>query len=124
MGVRVAITHEFMHPLFRWSKSKLGANAILAVSMAICRAGAAAKKEPLYKVCTMDLMMSFIHACLFFQYIAGLAGNPTDKFVMPVPAMNVINGGSHAGNKLAMQVRRGRQPTHHPSLISSTIRSS
>jgi enolase len=68
-----------------WSKSKLGANSVLAVSMAICRAGAAAKKMPLY------------------QYIARLAGKPTDKFVMPVPAFNVINGGSHAGNKLACQ---------------------
>eukprot|EP00386_Alphamonas_edax_P006868 GDKI01022219.1.p2 GENE.GDKI01022219.1~~GDKI01022219.1.p2 ORF type:complete len:351 (+),score=160.02 GDKI01022219.1:463-1515(+) len=68
-----------------WCKSKLGANAILAVSMAVCRAGAAAKKMPLYK------------------YVAHLAGKPTDKFVLPVPAFNVINGGSHAGNKLAMQ---------------------
>merc|ERR1740125_14707 len=68
-----------------WSKSKLGANAILAVSMAACKAGAAAKRLPLYK------------------HIAELAGNPTDKMYPPVPAFNVINGGSHAGNKLAMQ---------------------
>jgi enolase len=68
-----------------WSKSKLGANAILAVSMAVCRAGAAASKMPLYK------------------YIARLAGKPTDNFVMPVPSLNVINGGSHAGNRLACQ---------------------
>merc|ERR1712060_435178 len=68
-----------------WSKSNLGANAILAVSMAACKAGAASKNMPLYK------------------HIAELAGNPTDKFYMPVPAFNVINGGSHAGNKLAMQ---------------------
>jgi len=68
-----------------WSKSKLGANAILAVSMAACRAGAAASGMPLY------------------QYIAKLANKPTDKFVMPVPSFNVINGGSHAGNRLACQ---------------------
>merc|ERR1719157_99585 len=68
-----------------WCKAKLGANAILAVSMAVCRAGAAASKMPLYK------------------YIARLAGKPTDKFVMPVPSFNVINGGSHAGNRLACQ---------------------
>jgi len=68
-----------------WSKSKLGANAILAVSMAVCRAGAAASEMPLY------------------QYIAKLSGKPTDKFVMPVPSFNVINGGSHAGNRLACQ---------------------
>ena len=68
-----------------WSKSKLGANAILGVSMAVCKAGASAKGMPLYK------------------HIAELAGNPTDKMHMPVPAFNIINGGSHAGNKLAMQ---------------------
>eukprot|EP00931_Biecheleriopsis_adriatica_P074422 TRINITY_DN4847_c0_g1_i1.p1 TRINITY_DN4847_c0_g1~~TRINITY_DN4847_c0_g1_i1.p1 ORF type:complete len:924 (-),score=235.81 TRINITY_DN4847_c0_g1_i1:153-2924(-) len=68
-----------------WSKSKLGANAILAVSMAVCRAGAAHNQMPLYK------------------HIAQLAGKPTDKFVMPVPSFNVINGGSHAGNRLACQ---------------------
>merc|ERR1719330_847200 len=68
-----------------WSKSTLGANAILAVSMAVCRAGAASMQMPLY------------------QYIANLAGRPTDKYMMPVPSFNVINGGSHAGNRLACQ---------------------
>ena len=34
---------------------------------------------------------------------AKIAGKPTDKFVMPVPSFNVINGGSHAGNRLACQ---------------------
>ncbi|EFA77097.1 phosphopyruvate hydratase [Heterostelium album PN500] len=67
------------------NKAKLGANAILAVSMAVCRAGAAAKKVPLYK------------------YIAQLAGRSDTEFIVPVPAFNVINGGSHAGNRLAMQ---------------------
>merc|ERR1712014_516158 len=38
-----------------------------------------------------------------YKHIAELAGNPTDKIYMPVPAFNVINGSSHAGNKLAMQ---------------------
>uniref|UniRef100_A0A646QF10 Enolase n=1 Tax=Hemiscolopendra marginata TaxID=943146 RepID=A0A646QF10_9MYRI len=65
------------------NKSKFGANAILGVSLAVCKAGAAHKGIPLYK------------------YIAELAGN--EKIVLPVPAFNVINGGSHAGNKLAMQ---------------------
>ncbi|KAK6943972.1 Enolase, C-terminal TIM barrel domain [Dillenia turbinata] len=66
-----------------WCKQKLGANAILAVSLAVCKAGASIKKIPLY------------------EHIANLAGNST--LVLPVPAFNVINGGSHAGNKLAMQ---------------------
>merc|ERR1712100_61071 len=68
-----------------WSKGVLGANAVLAVSMAVCRAGAASMQMPLY------------------EYIANLAGRPTDKYVMPVPSFNVINGGSHAGNRLACQ---------------------
>merc|ERR1719198_1621687 len=38
-----------------------------------------------------------------YEYIANIAGKPTDKFVMPVPSFNVINGGSHAGNRLACQ---------------------
>jgi len=65
------------------NKNSLGANAILGVSMAVCKAGAAAKRVPLYR------------------HIADLAG--VKDVVMPVPALNVINGGSHAGNKLAMQ---------------------
>lgn len=66
-----------------WSKSKLGANAILAVSLAVCKAGAAARATPLY------------------SHFATLAGNK--EIVLPVPAFNVINGGSHAGNALAFQ---------------------
>uniref|UniRef100_A0A670JVQ5 Alpha-enolase n=1 Tax=Podarcis muralis TaxID=64176 RepID=A0A670JVQ5_PODMU len=65
------------------NKSKFGANAILGVSLAVCKAGAAEKGIPLYR------------------HIADLAGNK--DLILPVPAFNVINGGSHAGNKLAMQ---------------------
>jgi len=68
---------------YGWSKSKLGANAILGVSLAVSRAGAAAKGKALY------------------QHIAELSGN--NDLVMPVPSFNVINGGSHAGNALAFQ---------------------
>lgn len=64
-------------------KRRMGANAILGVSMAVTRAGAAKKGIPLYK------------------HINNLAGNPT--LMLPVPSFNVINGGSHAGNGLAMQ---------------------
>ena len=55
--------------------------------MANCRAAAAAKNLPLY------------------SYIRTLSHPDikTDKFILPVPAFNVINGGSHAGNKLAFQ---------------------
>lgn len=67
------------------NKANLGANAILGVSMAVCRAGANAKNIPLY------------------QHIAEIAGKKTTEYVMPVPSFNVINGGKHAGNGLAMQ---------------------
>jgi enolase len=65
------------------NKGIFGANAILGVSLAVSKAGAAAKNVPLY------------------QHYADLAGN-TD-LVLPVPSFNVINGGSHAGNRLAFQ---------------------
>lgn len=66
------------------NKSKLGANAILGVSLAVAKAGAGEKGVPLY------------------VHFADLAGSKK-PFVLPVPSFNVINGGSHAGNKLAMQ---------------------
>ena len=62
------------------NKSKLGANAILGVSMAVARAGAVSLNQPLYK------------------YIGGLSSK-----VMPVPLMNIINGGAHANNLLDIQ---------------------
>jgi len=68
-----------------WCKEKIGANAILAVSLATARAGAVSRSVPLY------------------QHLAELAGKPTNKFIMPVPSLNIINGGAHAGNSLEMQ---------------------
>lgn len=68
-----------------WCKKKLGANAILGVSLAYARASAAQQKIPLY------------------QYLAAVSNNRTDKYIMPVPSFNVINGGKHAENKLAFQ---------------------
>ncbi|SNY53203.1 enolase [Arsukibacterium tuosuense] len=66
------------------TKSKLGANAILAVSLAVARAAAADKKIPLY------------------QHIAELNGTP-GQYSMPVPMMNIINGGEHADNNVDIQ---------------------
>ena len=68
-----------------WCKQKVGANAILAVSLAVARAGAHTRGVPLY------------------QHLAELAGKPTSKFIMPVPSLNIINGGAHAGNGLEFQ---------------------
>ncbi len=62
------------------NKGKLGANAILAVSMAVCRAAAQSARVPLYR------------------YLGGLQAR-----ILPVPMMNVLNGGVHADNTVDFQ---------------------
>ena len=66
------------------NKTNLGANAILGVSLAVAKAGAAQKGVPLY------------------AHVSDLAATPK-PYVLPVPFMNVLNGGSHAGGRLAFQ---------------------
>ena len=66
------------------SKANLGANAILAVSLATAKAVAIEKGSPLY------------------QYIAEVNGTP-GQYSMPVPMMNIINGGEHADNNVDIQ---------------------
>ncbi|MFA4988545.1 MAG: phosphopyruvate hydratase [Candidatus Omnitrophota bacterium] len=61
-------------------KSNLGANAMLGVSMAVARAAALSKKQPLYK------------------FLGG-----AKAFLLPVPLMNILNGGMHADNNLDIQ---------------------
>jgi len=62
------------------NKGKLGANAMLAASMAVARAAAASQKTPL------------------FRYLGGV-----NACVLPVPLMNILNGGAHADNSVDMQ---------------------
>src|SRR5262249_43829903 len=62
------------------NKSKLGANATLAVSMAVCRASARSAHQPLYR------------------YLGGVAAR-----TLPVPMMNILNGGVHADNTVDFQ---------------------
>ena len=62
------------------NKSRLGANAILGVSMAACRAGAKANNVPLYDYLSIS-----------------------NNYVMPIPMMNILNGGSHAENTIDIQ---------------------
>ncbi|KAM7522111.1 hypothetical protein LguiA_012013 [Lonicera macranthoides] len=64
-------------------KGELGANAILAVSIAACKAGAAEKEVPLYK------------------HIADLSGKT--NLILPVPGFTLISGGKHAGNSLPLR---------------------
>ncbi len=66
------------------NKSRLGANAILGVSLATARAAAADAHVPLYR------------------YLAQLGGTQREP-VMPVPQMNIVNGGAHANNSLDIQ---------------------
>ena len=71
------------------NKSRLGANAILPVSMAVCRAGATATNLPLYQYITQ-----IFNSGSKFQ---------VPSFKIPVPSFNIINGGAHAGNDLDIQ---------------------
>lgn len=95
------------------NKSKFGANAISAVSLATAKAAAASKRIPLY------------------EHIAELNNTP-GKFSMPLPMINVINGGKHADNNLDIQefmiqpvkansikeaIRIGSEVFHHLSYI-------
>ena len=66
------------------SKSYLGANAILAVSLGVAKAAAISEKIPLY------------------AHISNLNGTP-GQFSMPIPMMNIINGGEHADNNIDIQ---------------------
>lgn len=68
-------------------KEKLGANAILAVSMAAARAGALDVGKPLYQYLREDLKVP----------------NKEGRYVLPSPLMNIINGGEHASNNLDIQ---------------------
>jgi enolase len=70
------------------TKSRLGANALLGVSMAVLRAGAAANRKPLYR------------------HIADLYASPalpTPSPLLPVPMMNILNGGAHADTSVDFQ---------------------
>lgn len=67
------------------NKSNLGANAILGVSLAVCRAAAMEKKMPLY------------------QYIAEAYKLQTKNYKLPIPMFNVVNGGQHSDSGLSIQ---------------------
>ncbi|MCK4475598.1 MAG: phosphopyruvate hydratase [Methanophagales archaeon] len=67
------------------NKSRLGANSILGTSMAVCKAAADSLKKPLFKYICED--------------VAGMK----PLYELPMPMMNVINGGKHAGNELSIQ---------------------
>lgn len=67
------------------NKSKLGANAMLGVSMAFCRAAAAQQEKPLY------------------SWISELHGATGNELKLPVPLMNIFNGGAHADNGIDFQ---------------------
>ncbi|MET0779375.1 MAG: phosphopyruvate hydratase, partial [Candidatus Saccharimonadales bacterium] len=65
------------------NKTKLGANATLAVSLAVAKAAAASKKQP------------------FYAYVGDLVGNTT--YTLPMPMLNILNGGKHAEGSTDIQ---------------------
>lgn len=75
-------------------KSKLGANAILGVSMALCRAAAASQKIPLYK---------FLENTYYQKFLSSSDAAPYKGVTLPTPMMNILNGGKHADNNLSIQ---------------------
>ena len=75
------------------NKTRLGANAILAVSMAVARAGALDRGLPLYR---------YLREVLSFPHPPHSPHRP-HQYHLPIPLMNIINGGQHASNNLDIQ---------------------
>jgi enolase len=75
-------------------KSNLGANAILGVSMALCRAAAQSKKQNLH---------SFLEDAYYSKFVAASERIPYRGITLPTPMMNILNGGKHADNNLSIQ---------------------
>jgi len=98
------------------NKGAVGANAILGVSLAVAKAAAKAKELPLYRYLRAGIGQAGVHAFScdsskecgkFAKQICGNWENMKvqyrDKFVMPVPMMNILNGGKHAKNTVDFQ---------------------
>lgn len=75
-------------------KSNLGANAILGVSMALCRAEAQVKKLPLFQ---------FLESVYYSKFVSAKDTVPYKGITLPTPMMNILNGGKHADNNLSIQ---------------------
>jgi enolase len=89
------------------TKSRLGANALLGVSMALARATAAAQNKPLYQ---------------YFAELSGRGASP-DPVLLPVPMMNILNGGAHADSSVDFQefmVMPAGMPTFAEALRAGT----
>ncbi|MFH1867034.1 MAG: phosphopyruvate hydratase [Patescibacteria group bacterium] len=88
-GISVTEQQEIDHNLKELdgtpNKSRLGANAILGVSLVCARAASAARKLPLYR------------------YLQHVYKFPTNNFTLPLPMMNLLNGGRHADSTLNLQ---------------------
>ncbi len=98
------------------NKGALGANAILGVSLAVAKAAAKAKEQPLYRYLREGISQAGAHAFQcdsshecgkFAKQVSGnwekMKSEYQGKFVMPVPMMNILNGGKHAKNTVDFQ---------------------
>jgi enolase len=75
-------------------KKNLGANAVLGVSMAVCRAAAASGKTTLHR---------FLENAYYDRFLGNEAPAPYRGVTLPTPMMNILNGGKHADNNLSIQ---------------------
>ena len=98
------------------NKGALGANAVLGVSLAVANAAAKAKGQPLYRYLREGISQAGAHAFQcdsshecgkFAKQVSGnwekMRSEYQGKFVMPVPMMNILNGGKHAKNTVDFQ---------------------
>jgi enolase len=90
----IAVDHQMIEMDGTEYKSKLGANAILGVSMALCRAQAASQKITLHK---------FLENAYYEKFLNAKDPAPYKGVTLPTPMMNIINGGKHADNNLSIQ---------------------
>jgi enolase len=77
------------------NKEKFGANALLAVSLAAAKAAALSRREPLYEYFSQNFLSQ--------EYLSQKHLSSQRNYLLPLPMMNIINGGAHADNNLDFQ---------------------
>jgi len=108
------------------NKSKLGANAILAVSMAVCRAGAAAKKISLYRhirdLC--DPSLQGVATTKQSKHVPKIASHPlamTNKFKIPLAMFNILNGGRHVHKDPHLDIQEFMIVPHKKTIAENLV---
>ncbi len=92
------------------NKSKLGANAILGVSLAVCRAGAVAKKIPLYR---HIFELSSPHSCA--------PTHRSEEIKIPLPMFNILNGGQHVHKEPHLDIQEFMIVPHKETIAENLV---